>query len=318
MVLGNFKLFTKLNQIAKVRFLQEKVKNRGESIYKSIFGCIMYIMKISVQKSDDKMVILTISVAWQEIEKTRTNIENEMVKNVSAPGFRKGKVPENIAKEKIDKEKIKEELLRQVLPKYYAEALEKENIRPIITPEIHVEEFEEGTDMVFTARTCEEPEIVLNNYKEEVKKVTAKSKIILPGKEAEKPKLDDIVDVALKNVNMIIPRILVERETNRFLSQLIDELKTLGLTLDQYLTSKSKTGEDLRNEYEEKAEKDLKIEFMLRKIADVEKITVEQKDIDEVLNSLKDENQKKEIGKNPYFLASIIRQQKTLDFLSKI
>ena len=113
-----------------------------------------------------------------------------------------------------------------------------------------------------------------------------------------------------------IPRILIDQEANRLLSQLIDEIKRLGISLDQYLSSRGKTEVELRSEYEERAEKDLKLEFLLRKIADEEKITVEQKEIDEAVAAIKDEKQRKDIAQNPYLVASIIRQQKTLNYLS--
>jgi FKBP-type peptidyl-prolyl cis-trans isomerase (trigger factor) len=90
------------------------------------------------------------------------------------------------------------------------------------------------------------------------------------------------------------------------------------MTLDQYLSSKGITSEQIRANYEERAEQDLKLEFFLRKVAEEEKITVETKDIEEALGSIEDPKQQQEIAQNPYLVASIIRQQKTLDFLSKI
>ncbi|OGH12608.1 MAG: hypothetical protein A2857_04990 [Candidatus Levybacteria bacterium RIFCSPHIGHO2_01_FULL_36_15] len=275
-------------------------------------------MKTDIKRHEDGTLSLKISVNWENVEKIRQETEEELIKNVAKPGFRKGNVPPKIAKESLDKEKVNEEMLKRLLPKYYLEALKQNGLNPIITPRVHVEAFDEGTDLIFTAETCEKPEIKLNNYKEEVKKHTAKSKIIVPGKEEQKPNLDEIIEIALKNTEIKIPAILIEQESTRLLSQLLDELKTLGLTLDQYLASKNKTGETLKQEYQQKAEKDLKLEFLLRRIADEEKITVEQTDIDQIIASVKDENQKKELLKNPYILASIIRQQKTLDFLAKI
>ncbi len=279
-------------------------------------------MKAEVSKKDDGTIDIKITIPWADVDKARQVAEEELIKNVSQPGFRKGKTPPKIAKQALDKQKVDEEMLNKLLPKYYIEALRQNNLNPIITPQIHVEAFHDGTDLVYSAQTCEEPVVELNNYKEEVKKVTAKSKIIVPGKEnppaGGKPNLDEIIDVVLKHTKIRIPSILTEKESTRLLAQLLDELKTLGLTLEQYLSSKSKTGETLKQEYTEKAERDLRLEFLLRKIADEEKITVEQKDIDQVINTVKDETQKAELLKNPYILASIIRQQKTLDFLSKI
>ena len=191
-----------------------------------------------------------------------------------------------------------------------------------MNPRIHVEQFAEGTDLIFEAETCEAPEVNLKNYKEEVRKIKPTPKIVIPGKEEPKEeagkKMDEILAAVLNVAQIQIPRILIDQETNRLLSQLIDEIKRLGVSLDQYLSSRGKSEADLRKEHEERAEKDLKLEFLLRKIADEEKITVEQKEIDEALAAIKDEKQRNDIAQNPYLVASIIRQQKTLDHLSKI
>lgn len=280
-------------------------------------------METTVTREPDQTIQLKITIPYKDVEKVREEVIIDLAKNIELPGFRKGKAPPEVAAGKISKEKLNEELLKRVLTDAYNKAITQEKIHPIISPRIHIDAFEDGTDLTFTAETCEEPPVDLKNYKEEVKTVTAKSKIIIPGKEEKsedekKVHMDEILTAALKSVQVTIPHILIEQEANRLLSQMLDELKSLGLTLDQYIASRDKTSEQLRAEYEQKAEQDLKLEFMLRKIADVEKITVDQKDIDAVLSTITDQKQKEQLVKNPYFLASIIRQQKTLDFLSKI
>lgn len=276
-------------------------------------------METETTRLDDSTVSLKITVPWSEVDQAREQAIDDLIKQVTLPGFRKGAAPKKIAREKLAKERVDEETIKKVLPKAYIDAVKENKINPIVNPRIHVEAFAEGTDLVFIAETAEEPKIELKNYKEEVKKITAKSKIILPGKtEVEKPNLDAIVEAVLKSADVKISKMLIENEVNRLLSNVVDELKTLGMTLEQYLNSRGKTGEQLRAEYEEKATNDLKLEFALRKIAEEEKITVEQKDVDDVLSKVKDEKQKQEMLQNSYLLSAIIRQQKTLDFLSKI
>ena len=68
-------------------------------------------------------------------------------------------------------------------------------------------------------------------------------------------------DELIQEIQEIWP-FLIEKETNRLLSQLLDELKRLGMSLDQYLASRGKTDEQLRSEYDERAEKDLKMEWV--------------------------------------------------------
>jgi FKBP-type peptidyl-prolyl cis-trans isomerase (trigger factor) len=271
----------------------------------------------------DGTIEITIIIPWSEAKKAQEEIENELVKQVKIAGFRPGQAPKNVAKAKLNPELVREEMLKKVVGKAYNEALKKHSLKPIITPRIHIDVFTEGTDIIFTAETCEEPQIELGNYKDEVKKITAKSKIIVPGNPStgsgsSKASIDDILGGALKTAKIKIPNVLIENEVSRLLSQLLDELKKLGLTLDQYLTSKNIDPEKLREEYKTKAEMDLKLEFFLRKVADEEKITVEKEDIEHAMATIENPKEREEIMKNPYLVASIIRQQKTVDFLSSL
>ena len=90
------------------------------------------------------------------------------------------------------------------------------------------------------------------------------------------------------------------------------------LSLEQYLSSKNIDADTLRAEYMKKAEQDLRLEFFLRKVGDEEKITVEKDDIEKALASIENPQERAEIMKNPYLVASIIRQQKTVTFLSSL
>jgi FKBP-type peptidyl-prolyl cis-trans isomerase (trigger factor) len=271
-----------------------------------------------IERKPDGTIEIKLILAWSVIKKERAIVVEEMAKNANLPGFRKGKAPKKLVEEKLDKVQIKDEVIRKLLPTAYAEALKTNNIKPIIDPQIHIEgELDEGKEWVFHALTCEAPNVELGNYKEEVKKITAKSKIIVPGKEPEKPKLDEIVQIVLNSAKVEIPDILVQKEADRQLSQMLDEIKRLGMTLDQYLASTNKTAEDIRAEYAKKAQTDLKLEFVMQKISETEKITVEEAEIQKTIDNAKPE-EKESLMTNRYLLASIIRQQKTLDFLKSL
>ena len=111
---------------------------------------------------------------------------------------------------------------------------------------------------------------------------------------------------------------LVDQEVDRLLSQTLNEIKSLGLSLDQYLASTKKTPEQLRAEYAQKAESDIKIEFALQKIAEAEKIVVEEKEVEEAITKAKSDQERASLESNKYLLANILRQQKTLDFLKNL
>ena len=278
----------------------------------------------ALQKQPNGTIQLTITIPSLEVKKTWEEVLQASIKNVSIPGFRKGNAPKKLAEEKIDREAVREEVLKKLLPTHYLEAIKEHNLHPVINPKIHVEKLEdpetlsESKGWQFIALTCETPSVELNSYKENVKKVTAKSKIVIPGKETPAPKFEDVVKALLDSVVVKIPEILSENEVERLLSQTLDEIKRLGLNLDQYLASTGRTAETLRAEYRKRAENDLKLEFALQKIAEEERIAVEEKEITEAIQKAKSEEEKRNLENNRYLLANILRQQKTLDFLKNL
>lgn len=277
-------------------------------------------MKSTLDRKDDGTLTLTVSIPWNKIKSTRDVVLEQAAQSAKMPGFRKGKAPKKLVEENVDEAKIREEVLKNLLPSAYVEAVEEHKLKPILNPQVHVEKVDEGEDWTFTATTCEMPKVTLKEgYKKQIKDVTAKSKIIKPGeKETQNPDMNEIMKILSENVEVTIPRILVDQEVDRLLSQTLDEIKRLGLTLDQYMASTQKSPEQLREDFAEKAKNDMKMEFALQEVAESEKITVDNSDIDETINAAKSPEEKANLERNKYMLANILRQQKTLDFLRNL
>jgi FKBP-type peptidyl-prolyl cis-trans isomerase (trigger factor) len=275
-------------------------------------------MNSIINKLEDGTIELTITIPVSLIKKTREQIIEEHAKVAEIPGFRKGMAPKHIVEKSLNENHIREDILRRLLPQTYSEAVKKHNLNPIINPKIHVKKLEENKDWEFTALTAELPQINLGDYKDAIRKITSKSKIIIPGKQSTPVSFEEISNALIENIKFTVPKIIIDVEVDRLLSQTLDEIKRLGLTLDQYLSSTGKTIDSLRSEYTQKAEKDIKLEFILQKIAQEEKIKVEEKEIEEAINQAKDEKERKNLEENKYLLASIIRQQKTLDFIKSL
>ena len=269
-------------------------------------------------KDADGTITFNLSIPQEDIKKTWEEEVIAAVNKATLPGFREGKAPREIVEPRLDTEKIREEVLKKLLPKYYVDAVNEFSLKPIINPKVHVERIDDGTDWEFHAITCEMPEVKLNDYKEKVKEITAKSKIIIPGKEEQQPDFDAIMKAILEAVTLTVPAVLVEGEVERLLSQLLNEVKSLGLSLEQYLGSAKKTPEELQKENTEKATNDIEFEFVLQKIADEEKLTVTPQEVQEAMAKAKDDVERKQLEGNVYLLANILRQQKTLDFLRNL
>lgn len=275
-------------------------------------------MKSILAKHTDGTIELTVTIPADLIIKSKADVVQEHVDQAQLPGFRKGKAPRDMVEKSLDAEHLREDILRKLLPLAYSEAIKEHKITPIINPKIHVEKLEEGKDWVFKAFTCEAPKVTLQNYKDAVRKITAKSKIVVPGKEQAPISFEEIAKELVNQSDVKIPNVIIDTEVDRLLSQTLDEVKKLGLTLDQYLASTGRNVEGLRGEYRIKAENDVKLEFILQEIAKEEGIKVEEKEIDEAILQAKTDTERQNLLQNRYLLSSIIRQQKTLDFLKSL
>lgn len=280
-------------------------------------------MNIQVKRHDDKTIELTLAIPWDNIQKTYNEVVEDFVKETELPGFRKGKAPKSAVEEKLDKTKVYEEVLQRLIPKLYSEAVQQEKIHPIVMPKINLLEAKEGQEWKILAITCEKPDITLGAYKEAIHDLKiSKKKIWLPGqdtkKDDEKVPLDELLNVVYKSITAVIPKILLDQEVNRLLSDLIDQTKKLGLTVEQYLASTNRTADGIRHEYEEQAKRTLTLEFGLEAIADREGIIISDDDINAVIKTAKSDDERKAMENQKYYLATILRRQKTIDMLANL
>ena len=179
------------------------------------------------------------------------------------------------------------------------------------------------------ATSCEPPEIKLGNYLNEIKGLKASNTIWTPDKAKSMPKIDvnknnevtpeKIFEILLKTTQIDLSDLLVEKESNRMLSQLLDQVNALGMTIQEYLDSRGRTQVQIRETYRKSAESSLKLEFILNQISLDNKIVVSEKEIEDFLAKSKDLDKSKfssPAQKN--MLGIILRKQKTLDFLRNL
>jgi len=284
-------------------------------------------MVVSRQTLSDGTIELTLRVPWKTIVKEYEAVVESIAKSTELPGFRRGKAPKHLVKNKVNKEKAYEEVLKRIIPKIYNDALVEQKIRPVVTPHIELKEAQEDKEWVVVAQTCERPKLSLDDYKSALAdlNMSKRSKIWLPGEKntqnenkAQKPTLDEVIDALLNVIKIEIPKLLLENEVNRLLSDLIDQTKKLGLSVEQYLASTGKTSETLRQEYENQAKKNISLELALEEIADIEGIILSDDDIDKVISSAKNEDERKSLASKRYYVASVLRRQKTIDWLASL
>lgn len=277
----------------------------------------------AIHKTDDGTIELTITIPWNEIQTMYETVVSETAKGAEISGFRKGKAPKQMVEENIDKTKTYEETIKRLVPKAYTDAVSEHKISPIMMPQIELKSAEEGKDWIVLAKTCERPIITLKDYKKAVSELKAKNtpKILVPGKEvagdekSKGPSIDDVLETLLLSIEAKLPEILLDHEVTHQLSQLVDQTKKLGLTVEQYLASSGKTADGIRLEYRTQATKNLTLEFGLEAIADNEHVSVSDDEIAKLLQTAKSDEERKSLESQKYYLASLIRRQKTIDGL---
>lgn len=275
----------------------------------------------------DTSIMLSITIPWNAVKAAYEEVVADTVANAEIDGFRKGKAPRPVVEKTLDPTRVYEEAVKRLIPKEYDAAVKEHSIRPIIMPSIKLKEAKENEDWIIEATVCEKPKVTLKDYKTGIKSLKADKtkKIWVPGEDPKQkdekpqgPSLSELLTVLTQNVDITIPDILVEEEVNRMLSDLLDQTKKIGLTIDQYLASTKKTADAIKQEYTLQAKTNLTIEFALETIADSESIHVEENEIQAVLDKTQDPKEKEALSKQKYYIASVLRRQKTLDFLSAL
>ena len=270
---------------------------------------------------------LTINFPWDDVKKIYDQVFEEIVAETEVEGFRKGKAPRKLIEEKIDKGKVYGEVINRIIPPAYQKALEEHGLRPIIAPQIKIASAEEAKDWQIVINSCERPVVNLGEYKKAVAEINSVGKIIKPasldaslgGPGQEEAKEDDqnkkisaIIDKLLEVCAVELGDILVESETHRLLSQLIEDVRQAGMTFEQYLQSTSQTQEQIHEKFHGQAKNSLKLEFILEAVAENLEIKVSPEEIDTVINKEADPKRQEALKQQSYVIASLLRRDKTI------
>ncbi|MBR72803.1 MAG: trigger factor [Rhodospirillaceae bacterium] len=106
-------------------------------------------MQLNETKSDGLKREYKIVVESAEFDSAVDNRLKEIAKTANIKGFRPGKVPMSIIKQKY-KQGILGEILQQTVQDSTRQALEEKSIRPAMEPKIEITKFDEGQDLEFT------------------------------------------------------------------------------------------------------------------------------------------------------------------------
>lgn len=101
-----------------------------------------------------------------DVVSTQTeSLVRKYTKMARIPGFRRGKVPASIVRQRFAEE-LKSEVAESLVPKYFREETEKQGLKPISQPRVTDLHIHEGEPLTFKATFEVLPEIEVPGYKE--------------------------------------------------------------------------------------------------------------------------------------------------------
>ena len=95
-----------------------------------------------------------------------------------------------------------------------------------------------------------------------------------------------MLDGIIAETNMELPDVLIESELENLIGRLKADITNAGLKFEDYLNHIKKTEDDVRKEHLPDAEKRSKMEFIMYKIGDAEKLAPKPEEIDREVKRL--------------------------------
>ncbi len=168
-------------------------------------------------------------------------------------------------------------------------------------PEDYHSEELKGKEVVFKAKVKEVKKTVIPEINEDffadlgmegiVSKEALENQIkenLLARKEieAENKYIDDLLEVAAKEVEIDIPDVMLDEELDRMIKQYEEHLKMQGLTLEQFYQFTNSDEKALKEQMKDEATKRITYRLMLEEIVKQENIKIEDKEAEEEASKL--------------------------------
>lgn len=290
-------------------------------------------------KTEEKPLIapndtLKIVIPWSDLEPEYNKAVTKMAKSIKADGFRKGKVPHQLVEERVGTEKILEQAVEQLLSEAYTKAVKAADKHPVTQPEFRPLKFAKGNDVELEAQIAEKPEVKVTGYKKVADKAkkeadkklkdqekaekTSKSKKDdkkdkhpsakpLTAEQKEDYRLQVIYQALVQEFKPAIPELIVKQEVRADLDQLVKQLESMQMKLDDYLARRQLTFEQLSQELTMGALGRIQVVFILDSIAASAKLDVSDKEITEYIDKNVPAEARKTYQDHPQYKA-VIRQ----------
>lgn len=118
----------------------------------------------SVEKETTRATVV-VEISKSELEPSLNKAFLKYRKNITIPGFRKGKAPMKVIEAHYGESVFYEEAFDAIFPEIYQEALKEHNVEVVDRPELDVQEIGRGKELKFTVEVFVRPDVELGQYK---------------------------------------------------------------------------------------------------------------------------------------------------------
>lgn len=119
-------------------------------------------MQVSLETTSGLERRLTVGVPAEQVENEVENRLKQAARNVSIKGFRKGKVPMSVVKQRFGAG-IRQEVVGDVISRSFYAAVQKENVKPAGQPSIQPKQLAAGKDLEYVATFEVYPSVALSD-----------------------------------------------------------------------------------------------------------------------------------------------------------
>ena len=227
-----------------------------------------------VEDGDTAVIDFKGTVDGKELEGgSGENFPLEIGSHTFIPGFEEGVLGMKVGEEKDLHLKFPEDYVKDLAGKEVVFHVTLNEIKTRILPDIDEDFFKDlGYDKV-----TNQDELVI-----EVEKVIKDRKT----QDADDRFLEEVLKNASENMEVDLPKEIIDDEVHRMMHQFESQLKMQGLTLDQYMEFTKMSHEDFHKNMEPEAIKRIKYRYLIEAVAEKEKIEVTdeeaEKDADEM------------------------------------
>lgn len=276
-------------------------------------------MKVEIQQLPKYGRKMLFEIDAEQVKEKKTEIIQEIQKTAEVPGFRKGKVPEQVIESRYS-DVIRKNVLERIVTDSYLATVKEHNLSPVIDPEVADVKFEDTIS--FSVYVEVKPEVSINKYKELVVKEISPEPVteqmvdeVLADWEKRKEFASSIIDPEKraawrKKIREQLEQLSQHRAKTQEEQQLWEQLfknssieipeklmlqRARYLTREQfhYIDTQNKTkeeiekiAEDLFEKMKPVAEEQLKKYFILEKISEMENIQVTDEEVEQAIKRI--------------------------------